>query len=94
MEAGDGTEALRLLAVRRTDLVITNLNRRPMTGIALTKQLRRPNSSFNSLVPVLMISGHRDDASVRAAIDAKPRAQVRSTDYRGPDRRRTLWVRH
>lgn len=118
-EASDGNEALRLLAMRRFDLLITDLNMSPMSGVALTKELRRPNNSHNARLPVLMISGHREDAQIRAAIAAgvnefllkplaladfhvriermmsKPRRQVGSVGYQGPDRRRrAMWVRH
>ena len=118
IEAGDGAEALDIIKARRIDLVITDLNMAPMSGVALTREIRRPDRSANSQIPVLIITGHRESTHVRAALEAgvnefltkplvpsefkarlenifnKPRPQVRSATYQGPDRRRrAMWVR-
>lgn len=70
IEAGDGEEALKLLAAHRRDLVITDLSMHPMNGMELTRRLRQPESGTNALVPILMVTGHSELRDVHAALEA------------------------
>lgn len=69
-EAGDGGEALDVLRARPIDLVISDLFMKPVNGLQMMNTLRKPKSSLNPTVPVLMISGNMDGPSVTAAIAA------------------------
>jgi len=70
IEAADGAEALDKLQASRVELVVTDLNMSPMSGIEFTQKLRMPGSKFHSAVPILMVSGHREVGLVKAAIQA------------------------
>jgi len=57
--AGDGHEALRLLAAEHPDIVVTDINLPGMDGFAVTRAVQQyaaPNWQ-----PVLFLSGHRND---------------------------------
>ena len=41
-----------------------------MDGIELTRQLRRPSSGPNALVPVIVVSAHNDKIRVKEALEA------------------------
>jgi CheY-like chemotaxis protein len=70
VDAADGQEALKVLAERHIDVVITDLVMQPMDGVEFTRRLRAPRNGLNPYVPVLMVSGHTDIANVKEAIAA------------------------
>lgn len=69
-EASDGSEALQVMRRQAMDIVITDLAMAPMDGIDFVRLLRNAPDSPNSLVPVLMISGHSSSRRVAEARDA------------------------
>lgn len=67
-EAGDGREAVDLLANTLFDLVVTDYNMPEMDGLALLRHIR--GESWQSSVPVLMVTSETHEgrlAEVRAA---------------------------
>ena len=67
-EAGDGREAVEILAGSMFDLVITDYNMPEMDGLALLQHIR--SESWQSSVPVLMVTSETNPerlAAVRAA---------------------------
>ncbi|MBV9550914.1 MAG: response regulator [Alphaproteobacteria bacterium] len=68
-EASCGETALQILEGQRVDLVITDLVMQPMDGLELTRKIRTPGNPF-AFVPVLMISGCHDEASIKTALSA------------------------
>ena len=69
-EASDGESALDVLRLSPIDLVIADLLMQPMDGLEMTRRLRRRETSINPAIPILMVSGKMDTASVKAGIDA------------------------
>jgi two-component system chemotaxis response regulator CheY len=69
-EAADGTEAMQVMKHQAVDIVITDLAMAPMDGVDLTRLLRNAPDSPNSLVPILMISGHSSSRRVSEARDS------------------------
>ncbi|HEX9647431.1 MAG TPA: response regulator [Alphaproteobacteria bacterium] len=69
-EAEDGASALEVLASFTPDIVITNWLMAPVDGIELTQTLRRAPDSPCPTVPIVMISGHTEEARVAEARDA------------------------
>ena len=70
IEANDGDEALMLLRNRKCDLIITDLQMKPMDGLAFTREIRTAQNSPNPFVPIMMMSGHTEKHRVQAARDA------------------------
>ncbi len=68
-EAVHGGTALDVLRDRRPDLVLTDMQMRPMDGIEFTRMVRNSDTSPNPFVPILMISGHTERQRVEAARD-------------------------
>ncbi|MGQ9366746.1 response regulator [Azospirillum sp. ST 5-10] len=60
LEAGDGQQALSLLAGTPVDLVIADLNMPVMDGLTLIRRLRA--SPAHRTVPILMLTTESDDA--------------------------------
>lgn len=69
-EASDGESALDVLRLTHTDLVIADRLMQPMDGLEMTRRLRRRQTSINPAIPILMVSGKMDAASVKSGIDA------------------------
>jgi two-component system chemotaxis response regulator CheY len=69
-EAGDGAGALAAMRRLIPDIVITNWMMAPVDGIALTRKLRRDPDSPCPMVPIIMITGHTEEARVAEARDA------------------------
>ena len=61
--------ALQALRVQPADLIVTEWNLEPMSGPDFLRQLRDPASSGDCQVPVLLVTGARDSASVMQARD-------------------------
>jgi DNA-binding response OmpR family regulator len=66
-EAEDGEAALRALADRPADLVITDLKMPGLDGLGFVRRLR---AEARSAAPVVMVTGHASAARVAAARDA------------------------
>ncbi|HTP36201.1 MAG TPA: response regulator [Candidatus Acidoferrales bacterium] len=65
-EAGDGQEALALLANKRVDLVLTDINMPNMDGLQLLKSLKSAEEWRN--VPVVMITTEGGETKVAEAV--------------------------
>ncbi len=69
IEAGAATDALRVLHEMPIDLVITDLNMDPVSGLDLVRMVRKGNDSANPRVPIIMLTGHTDIHLVEEARD-------------------------
>lgn len=67
--ATDGDEALRAFEVHQPELVITDAAMKPVDGFTLAEKLRLSDKGALSTVPIIMISGHTDIASIERARD-------------------------
>ena len=69
-EAGDGREALKVMAVERTavDLVLTDWNMPEMNGLELLKQLRR-DPELAALI-VIMVTTEAEVGQMVSALEA------------------------
>src|ERR1035441_11043817 len=67
LEAGDGTEALKLLEAHPVGLVLTDINMPNMNGIELLRVVRASPQWHD--IPVVMISAEGGEASVQDAIE-------------------------
>ncbi len=65
----DGNEAWEIFRRHEPDLVITDAAMMPVDGFDLAKRLRSLNGRALGTVPIIMISGHTDIASVERARD-------------------------
>lgn len=74
--ATDGGEAINMLKdkkqmrEREIDLIISDWNMTPMSGIELLKFVRSSPESYNPYMPVIMLSGRGDWVDVEKARDA------------------------
>ena len=68
IEAGDGAEGLKKVSLQ-TDLIICDLEMPNMDGFEFVSKLRTLDSVPRPTVPVLILTGHGDENSVRGAID-------------------------
>jgi two-component system chemotaxis response regulator CheY len=69
-EAAHGGTALEVLRNKKSDLVLTDLQMRPMDGIEFTRRVRLSDLSPNPFVPIIMISGHTEKQRIEIARDA------------------------
>lgn len=69
-DATDGSAALKRLRNTPVDLVICDCETRPMDGLALTRTLRADTDPTRAMLPVILLSGHDDEARAAAARDA------------------------
>jgi two-component system chemotaxis response regulator CheY len=60
VEAGDGQQALVLLASHKVDLILADLNMPVMDGITLIRRVRAAGD--HRTVPILMLTTESDDA--------------------------------
>lgn len=71
--ATDGAEAIAMLKDpqfgREVDLIITDWNMTPLTGLELIKFIRTNNESPNPYLPIIMLSGRSDWSDVEKARD-------------------------
>lgn len=65
-EAGDGAEALRLVAEHRPDVAMLDIQMPPITGIEATRQIK---AAFPD-VRVLILTAYEDDPTVFALLHA------------------------
>jgi two-component system chemotaxis response regulator CheY len=66
LEAEDGLEALRYLAHQRIDLVLLDWKMPNLSGLELLKKVR----ALKLKVPIIMVTGESDAASVKEAMEA------------------------
>jgi CheY-like chemotaxis protein len=70
MEASDGTEGLHILRSRPVDIVITDLEMRPLDGLEFTHLVRNSPDSPNPMIPIIMLTGQATLRRVAEARDA------------------------
>lgn len=66
--ASDGAEALALLSESPANLVITDLNMKPMNGLALTQKIRSGNGGIDPRTPVIALTGNSAQETIKAAL--------------------------
>jgi len=64
-EAGNGSEALRIITINRPDIILLDIGLPDMNGIEVTRRLREW-----TMVPVIVISVRDDEEDKVAALDA------------------------
>ena len=69
-EAADGSEALALLQRKPIDLVICDLNMKPMNGKKFTRYIRMDESSPDPYLPIIVCTGHAELIHIAHARDA------------------------
>jgi two-component system, chemotaxis family, chemotaxis protein CheY len=74
-EAGNGAEALSLLAETRVDLILCDINMPVMDGLEFVKQL--PGIENAKGVPVVMITTEGSEAHVVQALSCGARGYIR-----------------
>lgn len=65
IEAGDGAEGLEMIASRRPDLLVLDLNMPGMNGFEVLKSLRSDEAGRS--LPVIVLTAHGDEASAQAS---------------------------
>ena len=68
--AYDGGDGLKLMSDRNIDLVICDINMKPMDGKAFTKHIRLNPDSPDPYVPIIICTGHAEIEHIRDARDA------------------------
>jgi len=76
VEKENADEALKDLKRRRFDLVVTDLEMKPLNGLDMLIRIRQGSDVTNPYVPVIMITQHADRASVLRARDSGASAFV------------------
>ncbi|MCF8466624.1 MAG: response regulator [Sneathiella sp.] len=66
----DPNEMFRIMQEQTPDVVITDLTMAPDNGLELIKRIRRGENNVDPYVPILVLSGHTDIATVIEARDA------------------------
>lgn len=66
-EAEDGERALQLLAKQEIDLLVTDIEMKPMSGLDLVKSIRAGESTQQRDTPVIFLSGLGDVSTLAAA---------------------------
>ena len=69
-DAADGDTAFELLQEINPDLVITDWNMPPTSGLEFVKQIRQNMDAPNPYVPIIMLTGHTEVERVKIARDA------------------------
>ena len=65
----NGVEALRVVQEWRPDVALVDYHMTPMDGLAFTRAVRASNDDTRFL-PIIMVTGHSDQARIVAARDA------------------------
>lgn len=68
-EAEDGEDALRLLEKSSVDMIITDIEMKPMGGLDLIKHVRAGDTPLPGGVPALILSGLDDTSTLAAATE-------------------------
>ena len=90
IEAGGGAEALAVCAEARPELVLLDVEMPDLDGFAVCRQLRE-DRRFRTL-PVIMVTGHDDDASVDRAYQAGADEYITKPFHRGALRNRVHYL--
>lgn len=69
-EASDGAEAMRRLREHPIDIVFADLEMQPLDGLEFTRAVRTDPDSANPFLPIIMMTGHTQEARVIEARDA------------------------
>jgi two-component system chemotaxis response regulator CheY len=75
LEAGNGAEALAVLAENRVDLILCDINMPVMDGLELVKRLAAVENAKG--VPVVMITTEGSESHVVQALSAGARGYIR-----------------
>jgi two-component system, chemotaxis family, chemotaxis protein CheY len=75
LEAGNGVEALAVLAQNSVDLILCDINMPVMDGLELVKQLAAVKNAKG--VPVVMITTEGSESNVVQALSAGARGYIR-----------------
>ena len=75
LEAGNGVEALTVLAEQRVDLILCDINMPAMDGLELVKRLAGVENAKG--VPVVMITTEGSESHVVQALSAGARGYIR-----------------
>jgi CheY-like chemotaxis protein len=67
--ARDGSSALQLMRKEMIDIIITDWDMSPMSGIEFLSHVRNDENSPNSFVPIIMLTGHAKRKHVEIARD-------------------------
>ncbi|PXX50136.1 response regulator [Aquitalea magnusonii] len=67
-QAPDGSTAMRTLDMRMVDLVLCDVEMKPMNGLDLLKELRCGHTMNASNLPFIILSGHADRGNVTVAM--------------------------
>lgn len=69
-EAEDGATGLELFEQMNPDIIITDWVMPIIDGLEMVQMIRRPDSSINPFVPIIMLTGHAEKKRVIQARDA------------------------
>ncbi len=69
-EANDAIGAMKILSNEPVDLVLTDYEMPLVTGVELTRMIRKSREVFNPKVPIIIISGFSEKYRIREAIAA------------------------
>lgn len=75
LEAGNGAEALAVIAENKVDLILCDINMPVMDGLEFVKQLASVKNAKN--VPVVMITTEGSESHVVQALSAGARGYIR-----------------
>jgi two-component system chemotaxis response regulator CheY len=75
LEAGNGSDALTLLAENRVDLILCDINMPVMNGLEFVKQLSGIENARG--VPIVMITTEGSESQVVQALAAGARGYIR-----------------
>lgn len=70
VEANDAVEAMKTLMAEPIDVVLTDYEMPYVSGVELTRMIRRGNEVRDPMVPVVIITSHAEEFRIREAISA------------------------
>jgi len=70
LEAGDGSEALKIVMASPPDAIVCDLQMMPMNGLEFVDLVRKAENSPNRFMPIVMITANPSRETVAAARDA------------------------
>ena len=69
-EADDGMRAIRIIEESPVDIAIVDFKMQPMDGVEFTRHIRLHEKSPAPYLPIIMMTGHSEQARVTEARDA------------------------